>query len=161
VNFLIREMKLDDIKQVQEVAKQSWYSTYEGIIPLEIQDGFLKSAYSDEMMKKRLEQTTLLVLEIEGEIVGFANFFRLKEAGEVELGAIYIIPEYQGKGFGTLLLNEGIKRLKDVKKIFVNVEKENKIGMNFYNAKGFQITSEFDDDFGGHILKTVRMKLNL
>ena len=29
--------------------------------------------------------------------------------------------------------------------------------MNFYKAKGFEIFEEFDDNFDGHILKTVRM----
>lgn len=32
--------------------------------------------------------------------------------GEVELGAIYLFPEYQGKGIGTFLLQEEINSLE-------------------------------------------------
>jgi hypothetical protein len=45
MKFNIREMNRGDIKQVQQVVKKSWNYTYDGIIPLEIQEGFLKSAY--------------------------------------------------------------------------------------------------------------------
>ncbi|NBI30174.1 GNAT family N-acetyltransferase [Chengkuizengella marina] len=157
----IRKMKKEDIHQVQQVAKISWNYTYEGVIPLEIQESFLKSAYNDEMMQRRLERSFFFVSEDDGKIIGFASFSPLKEGGEVELGAIYLYPEYQKMGIGTSLLQEGIKSIDGVMKIFVNVEKDNKIGKNFYTTKGFEVISEFDDDFDGHILKTVRMVLKV
>lgn len=48
MNYKIREMLKEDIKQVQDVAKISWNATYEGIIPVEIQENFLNGAYSDD-----------------------------------------------------------------------------------------------------------------
>ncbi|WP_028392416.1 GNAT family N-acetyltransferase [Bacillus cihuensis] len=161
MEFTIRPMQKEDIKQVQQVAKTSWHTTYEGIIPYEIQEGFLKIAYSDEMMQARLEQSIIFVSEVKGKIVGFANYSPVKGGGETELGAIYLFSEYQGKGIGTALLNEGIKNIAGVKAIFINVEKENKIGKIFYKAKGFEVVAEFDDNFDGHLLKTVRMVLNV
>ena len=161
MEYTIREMQMADIQQVQQVAKTSWNYTYEGIIPLEIQESFLKSAYNDEMMQRRLENSFIWVSEVDGKIVGFANFSPAKEDGETELGAIYVIPDYQGKGLGMALLNEGIKNIEGAKEIFINVEKENRIGTTFYKAKGFKVVSEFDDDFDGHILKTVRMVLDV
>ncbi|MFC7684966.1 GNAT family N-acetyltransferase [Ureibacillus sp. GCM10028918] len=159
MRFFIRKMKEEDIQQVQQVAKTSWNYTYEGIIPSEIQENFLKSAYSDEMMQRRLERSIIFVAEVDGKIVGFANYSPVKEDGKAELAAIYLYPEYQGKGIGTALLKEGFKYLDGVKEIFINVEKENKIGKTFYEAKGFKVVTEFDDDFDGYILRTVRMVL--
>lgn len=159
MDFIIREMDTEDTKQVQDVAKTTWNATYEGIIPLSVQDNFLKSAYNDEMMKRRLEQSQLFVAVYDEKVVGFANFSPVSEEGKAEIGAIYIYPEFQGKGIGSALLQKGINSLDDVKEIYINVEKENKIGKTFYEAKGFQIVKEFDDDFDGHILKTIRMVL--
>ena len=161
MEFIIREMKLEDIYQVQQVAKKSWKSTYQGIIPLVIQERFLKAAYNDEMLQNRLENSFIWVSEVNRKIVGFANFSPVQEEGKTELTAIYLNPEYQGKGIGTALLNEGIKKLKGVNELFINVEKDNTIGTTFYKAKGFRAFSEFDDDFDGHILKTVRMVLKV
>jgi ribosomal protein S18 acetylase RimI-like enzyme len=161
MDFTIRDMTLEDLKDVQDVAKTSWHATYEGIIPLSVQENFLKSAYNDEMMKARLVRSFLFVAEVTGKIVGFANFSPVNEEGDAELSAIYLSPEYQGKGIGTTLLNQGILKIDGVKKIYLNVEKENNIGVTFYEAKGFKQIEEFDEDFDGHILKTVRMVLNV
>ncbi|MGV3463732.1 MAG: GNAT family N-acetyltransferase [Heyndrickxia sp.] len=161
MKFTIRKMQLEDIPQVQNVAKISWNATYEGIIPSAVQESFLKSAYNDEMMKRRFERSIIFVAEAEGQVVGFANFSPLKENGEAELGAIYLYPDYQGNGIGTALLNKGIQVLEGVKEIYINVEKDNQIGTRFYQAKGFVVVSHFDDFFEGYPLKTVRMVLQL
>ncbi|RHW43268.1 GNAT family N-acetyltransferase [Neobacillus notoginsengisoli] len=161
MKFIIRKMKPEDTKQVQQVAKTSWNATYEGIIPQNIQERFLKSAYNDEMMERRLEHSLMLVAEEDGKIVGFANFSKVREGGKVELAAIYLYPEFQGKGIGTALLNEGIARLEGIEELYINVERDNVIGKTFYEAKGFETVEEFDDDFDGHILKTIRMVLKV
>ena len=161
VDFKVRNMKPKDIKQVQDIAQTSWHATYEGIIPREVQDKFLKMAYNDDMIKRRLKQSIMFVVEVEDKIVGFANYTPVNQDGRTELTAIYLYPDYQGKGIGTALLEEGIQRLNGVQEIHLNVEKNNRIGMNFYEAKGFREVSEFDDDFDGHILKTVRMVLKV
>lgn len=111
MKWIIRKMEKEDIEQVQQVAKRSWNDTYEGIIPHKIQESFLRSAYHDVMMQKRLEKSFLFVSEADGKVVGFANFSPVKENGTTELLAIYLLPEYQSKGIGTALLKEGIKKI--------------------------------------------------
>jgi ribosomal protein S18 acetylase RimI-like enzyme len=161
MDFGIRKMRKEDIKQVQSVAKRSWNDTYEGIIPIEIQHNFLDYAYHDEMLKKRLEGSYLFVAVVENTIVGFANFSPVKKEGEVELGAIYLLPNFQGKGIGSALLQAGIVNIEGIREVYINVEKENKKGINFYQAKGFETVEVFDEKFDGHILKTVRMVLKV
>lgn len=160
MGFTIRKMTEEDIGQVQQVAKVSWHDTYKGIIPLEVQEAFLNAAYNNEMMQMRLKGF-MFVAEVNDKVVGFANYSPVSDDGEAELAAIYIFPEYQGQGIGTALLEEGTKHLIGVTTIFINVEKDNEIGVNFYKAKDFQIVSEFEEDFGGHMLKTMRMVLNV
>ena len=161
MNCTIRRMLIEDTKQVQDVAKKSWNATYEGIIPNNIQENFLKGAYNDEMMQKRLSHSLLLVAEVENKIAGFANFSPVNEQGQSELSAIYLYPEYQGHGIGTALLDNGIAMLENLKEVYLDVEKDNTIGTNFYKAKAFKVVDEYDDNFDGHILKTVRMVLKI
>ena len=153
----IRKMRDADIQQVQRIARTTWNATYEGIIPLVVQNNFLDSHYSDESMKLRMERSVLYVAEFEGKIAGFANFSPVRVGGKVELAAIYVDPECQGKGIGTALLQQAINELPGIQEIYVNVEKENKIGINFYKAKGFEIVKEFEEQFDGHSLKQIRM----
>lgn len=161
MDWKFRKMTVDDIKQVQRVAKESWNATYDKIIPRHIQDNFLKSAYNDEMMHRRLKHSLILVAVVEQQVVGFANFSKVNDQAQAELSAIYLYPKVQGQGIGTALLQKGIETLGMVREIYVNVEKENKIGRQFYSARDFKVIKQFDDTIDGHILKTVRMCLTL
>lgn len=161
MTIIIRNMVRKDMKQVQDIAETTWHATYEGIIPREIQDNFLEKAYSLQMMKQRLKQPYFFVAEVNGKVVGFSQFTAPDQQGMTELVAIYLYPEYQGKGIGSAFLEEGIKHLEDVKEIQLNVEKDNYIGRQFYEAKGFSVISEYQEDFAGHVLNTMRMALKV
>ena len=156
----IRNMQLTDIEAVENVATKSWHATYEGIIPQHIQDRFLAMAYSKEMLKQRCEKTPIYVATERENIIGFANFSNVKKDGEVELSAIYLLPEVWGKGIGSQLLAYGIEQLSP-SAIYINVEAENKVGKQFYIARNFQVVEQFEEDFEGHMLKTTRMVLKL
>lgn len=157
----IRKMEKRDIRGVQAVAKASWESTYDKIIPSDVQERFLQSAYNEGMMLKRMEISSLYVAETNEEIIGFANFSAVKQNGDSELGAIYLLPEYQGVGIGTALLQQGLQNLDGAKVLFISVEKENAVGIDFYLARGFQMQHEFEDDLNGHISQMIRMSLDL
>ncbi|RUT31550.1 GNAT family N-acetyltransferase [Paenibacillus zeisoli] len=161
MEYLVRPMMAADIRQVQRVARTSWNEVYEGIIPYEIQDRFLNSAYSEEMLHRRLEHSFLYVAEHQDRIIGFANFSPLSGEGTVELTAIYLEPEVQGQGIGSALLQEGLSHSPSAKEVYVNVERDNEVGRKFYEAKGFMEVTEFEDEFDGHMLRTLRMVLKL
>ncbi|MDV2682771.1 GNAT family N-acetyltransferase [Alkalihalophilus lindianensis] len=157
--MLIRKAIMKDITDIQKVAKETWNDTYEGIIPRDIQDRFIARAYSDENLERRIKKSLFLVATVNDSVIGFANFF-FKQT-EAVLGAIYIEPSEHGKGIGSDLLSTGIKELNEVTRILVEVEAGNKVGVAFYQAKGFYLVEEYDDHFDGHILKTKRMALDL
>lgn len=159
MNLEIRKMREQDIPYVQEVAKTSWNSTYENIIPLDVQANFLQVAYNPEQLRLRMKQSLFLVATDAGRIIGFANFSKVDADGRAELAAIYLHPSYQGRGIGSALLRKGTEELEGIRSLFIDVEKENWSGLSFYAAKGFYVVEEFDEDFDGHMLKTVRMEL--
>lgn len=161
MEYHVRAMEEKDIEQVQQVAKRSWHDTYEGIIPFKVQEQFLKSAYSRDMMIRLLNVSSLYVAETQERIIGFANFSRVKVGGDMELGAIYLLPDHQGNGAGGALLKAGISQATSAKKIFINVEKDNRTGVRFYEAKGFNFVAEFEDDLEGHKTWMLRMVLTI
>lgn len=158
--MMIRKMTVEDIPQVQLVARESWYDTYDGIIPRYIQDDFLANAYSDENMVRRVERSYVFVALLDDKIVGFANFSYVKENGTSELAAIYLLPESQRKGLGTKLLEQGLA-LPNIKAIELSVKKDNASGMNFYLEKGFKQIDSFKEDYAGNELETVRMRFEV
>ena len=157
--LIIRPIEEADIPKVQNVAKESWNATYQGIIPEEVQNNFLKVAYSDEMLKKRLNQI-IFVAEHDEKIVGFINLKETEQANTYDLSAIYLLPDYHGKGIGSRLIAHSIESIKNFEEIFLEVEKDNINAVNFYKKLGFKIVDEYNDDFDGHILRTLKMSLS-
>jgi len=149
-------MKLDDIAAVQQIAKISWNDTYEGIIPIDVQNLFIEKAYSNAMMMKRLEKTYVYVAVHDDKVVGFANFTRVDEDGDSELTAIYLLPSHQRFGYGKKLLAEGLKHIHNAQQLLVYVESENKKGRSFYERNDFECIEEFDEFFEGHPLSTAK-----
>jgi len=161
MNITIRTLMEADIESVQHVVMESWNDTYEGVIPLDIQMQFLREAYSKDSLVYRILHSHFFVAELAGEIVGFANFSLMESDGQVELGALYLLPSVKGQGIGTLLFKTGLKRIGRVKKVLVHVEKQNDHALQFYKKKGFIYMNEFGEIFYGHPLQTIQLMLYL
>ena len=69
------------------------------------------------------------------KIIGFVIFYHVKD--EIEIIKIGIIKSYQRKNYGSLIVNK-IKKLKDIRKIFLEVSVENTQAINFYLKNGFK-----------------------
>lgn len=160
MDLTIRKMKRKDIPAIQDIAKISWNSTYTGIIPSQIQESFLNQAYSVKMLKKQRRNSNFYVALINQELIGFANYSQVYSDDSVHLHAIYLHPEYQGKGIGSALLEIGSDQLA-ADKISLHVERQNIKAIQFYKRKGFYKISEFDDELEGHTIHTIRMIWNI
>lgn len=63
-----------------------------------------------------------------------------KGEGEYYLGCLCIIPEYQGKGIGTIAVNNLKDSLSDLKKLTLITPSDNEENVRFYTKKcGFKI----------------------
>lgn len=147
---MIRPGTEQDIGAVQEIARQSWRSTYADILPVQVQQIALDKSYSRVMMEKRIERTILLIAEHEGSPIGFANFTKVDEDGDAELIAMHIKPEFQRNGYGTQLMTHGIEKLADGRKLSAFVEASNEAARCFYEANGFVFVQEFEELLEGY-----------
>ena len=69
------------------------------------------------------------------KIIGFAIFYHVKD--EIEIIQIGIIKSCQRKNYGSLIINK-VKKINDLKKIFLEVSVENTQAINFYLKNGFK-----------------------
>ena len=68
-------------------------------------------------------------------IIGFVIFYHVRD--EIEIIKIGIMKSRQRKNYGSLIINK-IKKLNDIKKIFLEVSLENTQAINFYLKNGFK-----------------------
>lgn len=118
MNYIIRKMNKEDCLAVCHVVTVAWNETYKGIVP----DSELEKLYAneEERTEKWLnvfdrEDAKTLVLEIDGEVVGFSHYDAANQdkfPGYGEIRALYIISRYHKYGFGRKLVDESKKEIK-------------------------------------------------
>lgn len=74
------------------------------------------------------------VFEESGEIIGFISM------AKNEIGGLFVDPNKQSKGIGTLLVNH-MNQFHDI--LEVEVFENNKIGKPFYEKNGFKMMKEY------------------
>ena len=105
----IRDADVDDVQEIQRVARTTWDHTYKESIPEGVRKEFVNQAYSADSLRPGLEANVFPVASHNGSVVGSADF-RPHTTTEAELAAIYVLPEMQVQGIGARLLQAGIGR---------------------------------------------------
>lgn len=95
----------------------------------------------EDIRKKYLPNAETWVLELDGKPVGFIAMLG------TEIGGLFLEPAQQGKGMGRQMVDHvvGIKG-----PLTVEVFKENKIGLSFYERYGFVRTEDGMFEASGH-----------
>ncbi|MEI7603711.1 MAG: GNAT family N-acetyltransferase [bacterium] len=85
-----------------------------------------------------------------GRIVGLCYSTNSKD--EKRVNAIYVLPEYQGKGVEKMLMSEALQWIGDDETVYLNVATFNEKAIGFYRRFGFETTRNMPEefrDFGG------------
>jgi GNAT superfamily N-acetyltransferase len=165
--MIIREAIVADAAPLAKVVIDTWRSTYAGIVP----QAFLDSLSYDNITnvwRTRITDTDniwpgwfIYVAENEvGKLVGFAgggpsSTPDLPFSGE--LGFIYLLKEFQGRGTGRQLFATVALRLKQQghKSMVLWVFTANKPSRAFYESMGGKVAGErIIDRYGGHLSET-------
>ncbi len=59
-----------------------------------------------------------------------------------EITHLFVAPERQKQGFGTKLLEFGIKQMTSISRVYVTVLSANTVGVDFFEKYGFEFTGE-------------------
>lgn len=162
----IRQANVHDVGDIARIHVASWKSTYKGMIS----DDYL-SALSIE---KRIEnwrwvfnhlnphEVIYVAENADGTLIGFANGGKCRSEEfnkyDSELYAIYILEEYQGKGYGQALFSSIIKHLQshDYHSLMVWVLERNP-ATAFYSRLGGQVFSQKDIRIGNETVTELAM----
>ena len=87
-------------------------------------------------LENYFKEDTIKIWKISTQkIIGFVIFYHVRD--EIEIIQIGIMKSCQRKNYGSLIVNK-IKKLKDIRKIFLEVSVENTQAINFYLKNGFK-----------------------
>jgi len=124
----IRKMENADITSVVEVDRTAFEVIWQN---------------SEQALRKALAQASVVtVAEMDGRIIGY----QLSTANLIggHLARLAIIPEFQGRGIGRVLLSDLIQQFSHnkIQSISVNTQSDNLASLSLYKKMGFHETGE-------------------
>lgn len=171
-NITIRESEVSDALGIATVHVKSWQKTYRGQVPDEYLENLSISDRASKIEKmieeNRNKKVHNFVIEIDKLIVGILTVGVNREddlpSDVGELYGIYIHPDYEGKGYGSMLMNHAIETLRSegYKKATLWVLVTNTKARSWYEHKGWKIEGKTKvDKRNGFNLNEVRYIIDL
>ena len=148
----------DDLKEISHIYEESWKWAYKGIIPQNFLDSIAEGKWIGHLKKNEM---TSFAAELNGTIIGTASVCRSRFecfADYGEIVSIYFLPEFTGRGYGTLLIERTLDELRSMgfEKAFLWVLEDNLNARRFYEKNGFvKADKSLDDNIGGKPLKEI------
>lgn len=145
-NVQIRLAEVNDIPEVRELLRVTWHDTYGKYIPGADLDTYLDTVYSEAKLAEILgaEREDCFVAVSDGNISGWTRLRRDDDNDIFYLISLYVLPEYQGKGTGKLLLENAISFGLEYRfeKITLGVMEANSDSVEWYKRQGFSVVRD-------------------
>ncbi|MDO8510392.1 MAG: GNAT family N-acetyltransferase [bacterium] len=150
----IENARPSDARGIQTVFYKTWLDTYPneqyGITRDDVEDRY-KEAFTTRLVKRENQIQNLppnhrfFVARDRGSVTGVCHAIVHNDRNELQ--AIYVLPEYQGKGIGKMLWERALNFFDPRKDIYVKVAVYNQKAIGFYKRFGFQETGKtFSDE---------------
>lgn len=156
----IRKAEPQDAAAIADVHYAAWKGAYAGIIPHRALNSMISRRGRNWWANAIRRAATVLVVEVGGEIAGYATLGRnrareLPQQGEIY--ELYLKPEYQGIGLGTRLFNAARQMLSahGLKGMVVWALEDNGNALAFYEGAGGRDLAEGVEVFDSKALRKV------
>lgn len=159
----IRLANDNDAAGIASVHVAAWQAAYRGLMP----DHVLDTLNTDERAHQwrrwlRHADRPTIVADVDGTLAGFCNL-RPADDREMQLTAIYVLPDAWGRGYGGRLCERAIEEARDrgCSSIFLWVLEANSRARAFYERMGFTFTGEtrIDRDLVAAELSEVKYRM--
>jgi len=95
--IIIRDYNKEDLERLKFIVHTTVKKAYTGVYPQEAIEYFL-NLHSKENMEKDIPKGCTFMLELEGKIIASGSIV------ENEIKRVFVLPEYQGKGYGRKIM---------------------------------------------------------
>lgn len=170
-NIEIKKVTIDDLDQLQQIGRQTFYETFASGNTEENMNKYLDEAFSVAKLTTELndKNSEFYFATLDNDVIGYLkiNFGQsqteLQDDKAVEIERIYVLKEFHGKNVGQLLYDKAISiaRQKNADYVWLGVWEENLRAINFYKKNGFVEFDKHIFKLGNDEQTDIMMKLKL
>ena len=137
--MFVRTASERDLAAVRALLVETWHATYDAIYGVERVTEITDDWHSIASLKARMGRpnSEFLVADDGKTIGGMAYAAATTDPKLVMLHQLYVLPSFQGKGIGKMLLDEIEESFPDARTLRLEVEAANTAALAFYRANGF------------------------
>ena len=134
----IRKATIQDAKDIKSAHYHAYQVNYRGYVPDDFLDSLVFNDAAIQRMADYMKKDEFYVAEKEGHVIGFAEL-RHPEEDVVEIGGLYVHPDFQKMGAGSSLVKKvcQIKKAKGYKKLILWTIKDGP-SVVFYTKQGLR-----------------------
>jgi len=170
-NYTIKKVTLQEINQLQEIGRQTFFETFAAGNTEENMKSYLEEGFSIQKLTAELEDknSEFYFAELDKQVIGYlkinsgASQTELKEETALEIERIYVLKAYHGKAVGQLLYDKAIRiaKEKNVSYVWLGVWEENPRAIQFYKKNGFVAFDKHVFCLGNDEQTDIMMKLEM
>lgn len=137
--MFVRTASSRDLDAIRALLVETWHDTYDAIYGAERVTEITDDWHSPSALKARLDRpgSEFLVADDGKTIAGMAFASTMEEGRVVMLYQLYVRPLMQGRGIGTLLIEEIETCFPQASRIRLEIEPANSRAMAFYKTRGY------------------------
>ncbi len=155
----VRKAHLADAANLANVFRETWQHTYQGIIPHAHLEGIIRRRGPAWWRNAVRSRDTVLSLDYAGTTIGYATCGAARSRGfrQGEIFEIYILPDYQGLGFGEYLFEACRNQLDEAhfNGLMIWALAENTAAISFYWQRGGRPIRAVYERIGGERLEKI------
>lgn len=156
----VRRAEMHDARAISEVHRQSWYQAYSGLIPHKSLNQLLQRRGEAWWRKASQGSATILLVEVAGVMAGYTTLGLNRSKAlpyDGEVYELYILPEYQGIGLGSILFTEAQRLLRSLgcSGIVVWCLEDSEVAFRFFMSHGGKDVAEGTENFAGTELNKI------
>jgi 2-amino-4-hydroxy-6-hydroxymethyldihydropteridine diphosphokinase len=142
----IRKAQTTDARRLADIAFRAWEA---GILPLLTEQPGMREAEQKRLTQAVAEQIArVIVAEVDGIAVGWCS----RSARRAYIPYLFVMPELQGHGLGSMLLRrmESMLELEGAERVHLETPADNVRAVRFYEKQGYRILALRPDGRAAH-----------
>ena len=146
----IRKAILRDVDPLSELACRTYVDAFGHSFLAADLKNHLEVHLSPENIRRIHEKDTVLLAEIDHQMVGFCQFGQASDFPDTDqdsdgvIKRLYVLRGYQNQGIGSLLMKAALDQMRAEKfqRVFLDVWEHNPGAIRFYQRFGFEVVGK-------------------